>query len=175
MKQDKLHEADKIFSQALQSKEASLGSEDESTLRTLYDLFKLYMKQGKLAEAEPMVNQVLKGYKKVFGSDHTRTFAIINDLGVLYGRLGRISDAGTMFRRAVKGYECVFGPQYVSGSLSALTCLDNLACYCLRTGSEDEGKQLLTRALSGYRTTLGPSSEECTNIEGMLRDLQITS
>ncbi|KAF2678562.1 hypothetical protein K458DRAFT_258574, partial [Lentithecium fluviatile CBS 122367] len=59
--QDKLAEAEAMYSRALQGREEALGPKHTSTLDTVNNLGILYRDQGKLAEAEAMYSRALQG------------------------------------------------------------------------------------------------------------------
>lgn len=76
-----------------------LGSEHESTLRTLQNLKICYEDQGKFAEAEALSLQELESFKYI--PDGQKTSAQLNyiyNLGYIYLNLGRLAESEAMFQ-----------------------------------------------------------------------------
>jgi tetratricopeptide (TPR) repeat protein len=77
---DQLSKETSLYLRALKAKEKAWGSEDITTLDTVYDIGKLYTKQGKFVEAEEMYVRALSGFEKALGANHDRTLKVVDDL-----------------------------------------------------------------------------------------------
>jgi tetratricopeptide (TPR) repeat protein len=112
--QDKLAEAEAMYTRALQGKEEALGPKHTSTLSTVNNLGNLYAYQGKLAEAEAMYTRALQGYEEALGPEILRSYLpALNTMfafGDLFARTGRKDIAKEMYSRALSGYTTVQGP-----------------------------------------------------------------
>ena len=151
--QGKLAEAEKMYQQALEGKEKTLGPEHTSTLNTFNNLGNLYADQGKLAKAEKIYQRVLKGYEKALGPEHISTLRIVNNLGILYADQGKLAKAEKMYQRALKGYEKAFGPE--DETIPKLNTVNNLGNLYKDQGKLAEAEEMLQRALKGKENILG--------------------
>jgi hypothetical protein len=92
---DQLYKETSLYLRALKAKEKAWGSEDITTLDTVYDIGKLYTKQGKFVEAEEMYVRALSGFEKALGANHDRTLKVAVDLEELHSlRAARVAAEG---------------------------------------------------------------------------------
>jgi len=150
--QGKLAEAEKMYQQALEGKEKTLGPEHTSTLNTFNNLGNLYADQGKLAKAEKIYQRVLKGYEKALGPEHISTLRTINNLGLLYADQGKLAEAEKMYQRALEGYEKTLGPEHTS----TLNTVNNLGILYADQGKLAKAEKMYQRVLKGYEKAFGP-------------------
>ncbi|KAK6614281.1 NB-ARC and TPR domain protein [Botrytis cinerea] len=173
--QGKLAEAEVMYCRALEGYKKALGADHTSTLDTVHNLGILYFDQGKLAEAEVMYFRALEGCEKALGADHTSTLDIIHNIGVLYEKQGKLVEAEVMYSRALKGYEEAHGLELASSYLPALNTMLAFGNLLSQTDRKDMAKAMYIRALSGYTTVQGPSSEWARETEDQLQALQVVS
>jgi tetratricopeptide (TPR) repeat protein len=107
--QVQLAAAEKMYVQALDGREATVGPEHTSTLNAVYSLGVLYQAQGNLAKAEEMLLRARKGFEAAVGPEHTSTLNAIGNLGLLYRAQGNLAKAEEMFVRALHGYKFAEG------------------------------------------------------------------
>ena len=112
--QDKLAEAEEMYTWALQGNEEAFGPKHISTLSMVNNLGILYMDQGKLAEAEEMLTLALQGYEEALGlklvSSYTSALNTMRNLGNVYSQSNKKDMAKTMYKRALSGFAAVQGP-----------------------------------------------------------------
>ncbi|KAN0067831.1 hypothetical protein V8E54_014078 [Elaphomyces granulatus] len=200
--QGKPDEAEKMFQQALQGMEKALGPDHTSTLDKVHNLGALYKSQGKLDEAEKMYQRALQGYEKAWGPGHTSTLSTVNDLGLLYRALqgyekalgpghtstldtvhilgllyadqGKLDEAENMYQRVLQGYEKARGLENVARYRPALNTMQNLGNLFATQGRLGEAKEMYSRACAGFQVILGPSSNECQQLEHSIASLDPT-
>jgi tetratricopeptide (TPR) repeat protein len=140
-----------------------------------HNLGDLFTNQGKLAEAEKMFIRALQGKEEALGPDHTSTLETVNNLGLLYVNQGKLAEAEKMYIRALQGYEDALGLELVSSYLPALHTMFAFGDLFSQTDRKDMAKAMYNRALSGYTTVQGPSSNRCLQLEDLLQALQVAS
>ncbi|KAN0067830.1 HET domain containing protein [Elaphomyces granulatus] len=172
--QGKLDDAEKMYQRALQGHEKVWGLDHTSTLSTVHNLGNLYAKQGKLDEAEKMYQRALQGYEKALGPGHTSTLDTVHSLGLLYADQGKLDEAEKMYQRALQGYEKARGLENVARYRPALNTMQSLGNLFATQGRLDEAKEMYSRAYTGVRVVLGPSSDECQQLELTIASLDPT-
>ena len=123
--QVQLAAAEKMYVQALDGKERTVGPEHTSTLITLNNLGVLYQAQGNLAKAEEMFVRARKGYEATVGPEHTSTLDTANNLDLLYKDQGKLKGAEEMLVRAPRGFEEALSAKHTS-TLDTIYNLGNL-------------------------------------------------
>jgi hypothetical protein len=76
-----------------------------------------------------------------------------------------------MYQRALQGYEKALGLENVARYRPALNTMWNLGNLFATQGCLDEAKELYLRACTGFRAVLGPSSNECQQLENNIASL----
>jgi tetratricopeptide (TPR) repeat protein len=150
--QDKLAEAEAMYSWALQGCEETLGPNHISTLQVVNNLGNLYRDQGKLAEAESMYTRALQGYKEALGLKDVSTLQTVNNLGWLYAKQDKPAEAEAMYNQALQGRQEALGPNHTS----TLRTVNNLGSLYADQGRLTEAEAMYIRALQGYEEALGP-------------------
>ncbi|KAN0070370.1 hypothetical protein V8E54_011239 [Elaphomyces granulatus] len=167
--QGKLDEAEKMYQRALQGKEKAWGPGHTSTLNTVNNLGNLYADQGNLDEAEKMYQWALQGK-----GNHTSTLDTVNNLGTLYADQGKLDEAEKMYQRALQGMEKALGLETVARYRPALNTMWNLGNLFATQGRLDEATEMYSRACTGFRAVLGPSCNECQDLERRIASLDST-
>jgi hypothetical protein len=80
-----------------------------------------------------------------------------------------------MYIRALQGYEDNLGIELASSYLPALNTMFAFGDLFSQTDRKDMAKAIYNRALSGYTTVQGPSSNRCMQLEDRLQALQVAS
>jgi hypothetical protein len=80
-----------------------------------------------------------------------------------------------MYDRALQGYEDALGHEFASSYLPALHTMFAFGDLFSQTHWKDMVKAMYNRALSGYITVQGPSSNWCRQLEDRLQVLQVAS
>jgi hypothetical protein len=76
-----------------------------------------------------------------------------------------------MYQRALQGYEKAVGLENVARYQPALMTISNLGSLFAALGHLAEAKEMYTRACTGYRAFLGPSSDQCQRLESDIASL----
>jgi hypothetical protein len=76
-----------------------------------------------------------------------------------------------MYTQALQGYEEALGPVTVARYRPALNTVWNLGNLFNAQGELTEAKTVLSRAFNGFQDLLGPSSDECEDLERALASL----
>jgi hypothetical protein len=79
-----------------------------------------------------------------------------------------------MYQRALQGYEKAVGLENVARYQPVLMTIWNLGDLFSAQGHMDKAKELYTRACTGYRALLGPSSDQCQLLETQIASLDPT-
>jgi len=101
--------AEKIATEILEQRTASLGAAHPATLATLVSLGDVYRKEGRLYDAEQAMNDAYERYRKVLGNDHPSTVVAANNLGEILEKEGIYERAEPYLRAALDGSRRVFG------------------------------------------------------------------
>ena len=91
--------AEALFTEALATRRAELGTDNRLTLRTMSSLAKAYCLAGKLPEAVKLHEQVRDAQMKTLGADDPDTLANLNDLGSVYSLTGEATKAVTLLEQ----------------------------------------------------------------------------
>ena len=70
-----------------------------------------------------------------------------------------------MYQQALQGFEKALGLDNVARYRPALNTMCNLGDLFAAQGHLDEAKGMYSRAYTGFKAVLGPSSDECQFIE----------
>ncbi|KAF2015348.1 FabD/lysophospholipase-like protein [Aaosphaeria arxii CBS 175.79] len=149
--QDKLAEAELLYTRVLKDKEEALGPNHVSIFDTANNLGLLYTTEGKLAEGEAMYIRALQGKEEVLGPKNTSTLDTVGNLGILYHQQGKLAEAEAMYTRALQGKEEAFGTNHTP----ALVIMSNLGELYVEQGKLAEAEALYTCALQGSMEALG--------------------
>jgi tetratricopeptide (TPR) repeat protein len=168
-------EAEKMYRRALEGKEEALGPMHLSTLQTVNNLGALYTKQGNLLEAEKMYRRALEGKEKALGPKHTSTLDTVNNLGRLYIKQNKLSEAEGMFAWALQGYEEALGPMLLPSYIPALNTMFNMGLLHSTRHDTVMARMMYTKALSGFASVQGSTSEVCRDIQRRLAALDVLS
>ena len=79
-----------------------------------------------------------------------------------------------MYQRALQGYEKALGLKYVERYQPALNTIWNLGDLFAAQVHLDKAKEMYSRAHTGFRAVLGPSSDQCQRIERNIASLDNT-
>ncbi len=85
--------AEALFTKALATRRAELGTDNRLTLRTMFRLARTYYVAGKLPEAVKLHEQVRDAQMRALGADDLDTLANLNDLGSAYSLTGAATKA----------------------------------------------------------------------------------
>ncbi|OXV08533.1 hypothetical protein Egran_03704 [Elaphomyces granulatus] len=79
-----------------------------------------------------------------------------------------------MYQRALQGYEKALGPENAARYRPALSTMWRLGHLFGTQGYLDKAKEMYSRAYTGFQAVLGPSSNECQQLERNIASLDPT-
>lgn len=101
----RLEEAETLFRQALESREARLGINAMPVSRTLTGLAKCVLQMGRAKEAELLFRRVLAIQKSRLGVEHVEVAHTLGDLAECSSQQGQAGDAEALSRQALETKE----------------------------------------------------------------------
>jgi tetratricopeptide (TPR) repeat protein len=144
-------EAEKAFSQALETFKEVLGAEHPSTLISMANLALTYSYQERWEEAEKLGIQVLETRKRVLGQEHPNTLISIANLALTYSYQERWEKAEELGVQVLETRKRVLGQEH----LSTLTSMANLASMLSKQGRWKEAEELGVQVLKTRKRVLG--------------------
>ena len=148
---EKLAEADALFSRAIQVWETALGPNHQMVGSGLRGLAGVHMKQNRNEEAKVEFYRSLAIEENSLGPEHPDLAHSLNNLSGVLMTLGEQDEAVRVLQRAIAIREKALGPNHVLVALS----LCNLAAFIDTEGRIAEVEQLLLRALPIFENGLG--------------------
>jgi tetratricopeptide (TPR) repeat protein len=115
--------------------------------------------------------RALQGYEEALGPNYTSTLDTVNNLGLLYADQGKLGEAEKMYMRAVQGYKEALESETLSRYRPALNNWWSLAALFAIQNETAKARTMYIKALSGFQEILGPSSNECQQLERSLLSL----
>ena len=147
----KYEEAEQMYRQALELREAVLGKEHPDTLASIDNLARVFRRQGKHKQAEQMHRQALELTEAVLGKEHPDTLISINNLAVVLSRQGKYKEAEQMHWQVLELRKAVLGKEHPD----TLTSINNFAVVLSRQGKYKEAEQMYWQALELMEVVLG--------------------
>jgi len=144
-------EAEKPFSQALETLKRTLGVEHPSTLTSMADLASTFLNQGQWKEAEELQVQVTKTRKRVLGQEHPDTLSSMANLASTYRDQGQWKEAEELEVQVTKTSKRVLGQEHPD----TLTSIANLASTFWNQGRWKEAEELEVQVMEARKTMLG--------------------
>jgi tetratricopeptide (TPR) repeat protein len=166
--QGRLAEAEPLLRPALEARERTLGAHNADTLMSVCKLGMLLKAQGKLAEAEPLLRRALEArllrqhspqqMRPLHSVSDDKTLTLMSNLAELLQDQGKLAEAELLHRRAIEArerhhLETIGGDGswniFASGKLGL--------ALLKRSGSEQEGRELVIRSLALLRSPPHPA------------------
>jgi len=144
-------EAEKPFSQALETFKKILGAEHPFTLISMSNLALTYLEQGRWEEAEKLEVQVMKMSKRVLRQEHTETLTSMSNLASTYRHQRRWEEAEKLEVQVVETRERVLGQEHPD----TLTSMANLALTYRYQERYEEAEKLQKQELEICSRVLG--------------------
>ncbi|RYP17801.1 hypothetical protein DL767_009943 [Monosporascus sp. MG133] len=144
-------EAEQMYRQVLELREAVLGREHPDTLISMNNLALVLQNQGKYDEAEQIHRQELKLSEAVLGREHPDTLTSMNNLALVLRNQGKYDEAEQMHRQVLELSEAVLGREHPS----TLTSMNNLARVLDSQGKYDDAEQMHRQELKLSEAVLG--------------------
>jgi non-specific serine/threonine protein kinase/serine/threonine-protein kinase len=143
--------AEPAMHHALEIRKDVLGADHPDTLRSMYNLARLYWAQGRYDEAEPLLLETLETQERVLGADHPDTLGTRQYLGVLCSTQGRYDEAETLHIETLERQERVLGRDHPE----TLHSMHNLARVYYDQGRYDEAEVLFLETVEAQKRLLG--------------------
>lgn len=90
--------AAKLYLQAAQTTERSLGPDSGEQLRILCNMACMYAEQGRADEAQKAFEMTLRGQQKLLGFDHPETMVTRQNMAIFLGNSGQVEAAGKLLQ-----------------------------------------------------------------------------
>jgi serine/threonine protein kinase/tetratricopeptide (TPR) repeat protein len=150
--QGNLDEAEKLWTEAVETARRTLGRGHPDTIMWTYDLGYLIQDRGKLPEAEALFRDVLDRSRRVIGEDDKRTIAAENQLGAVLMKEDKLDEAEPLLVDALARRRRVLGEDHPE----TLYSINDLGRLRQAQGKLDEAEQLTRESLERHRRVLGP-------------------
>ena len=144
-------EAEAMYRQTLQLKEAVLGKDHLDTLASMNNLASSLRGQGKYVEAEAIDRQTLRLMEAVLGKDHPDTLGSMNNLAASLHGQGKYAEAEAIDRQTLRLKEAVLGKDHPD----TLASVYNLARSLHRQGKYTEAEAMHRQTLRLREAVLG--------------------
>jgi tetratricopeptide (TPR) repeat protein len=148
----RLEEAAALQLEALESRKAKLGIDNDETLNSMGRLAAVYVDAGRQKEAIPLLEDVLRRYQARKGPDDVQTLVAMGNVAVVYRDDGRLDEAWTLFQGSLKGLKTKFGaghPHRLALMNHATVCLLKMKRYNEAIELSGQCLTLLTRKDAG--------------------------
>jgi eukaryotic-like serine/threonine-protein kinase len=97
--ESKLAEAERLYRQALEIREAIWGDDHPEVADSLERLATIAYYQRRLPEAEPLARDALAMARRSLPDDHRAVLTKMNNLAMILGDLGKLDEADTLYRQ----------------------------------------------------------------------------
>ena len=145
-------EAEALFKQVVDVREASPAPVPAAIATALYDLAGSHVSQLRYTEAEPLYRRMLAVAEQALGPEHPELAPFLSDLGTLYLTLGRYGDAEPLYERALAIREQALGPEHLDVAMS----LYDVALLQVSRGAYAKAEADLEKVLTIAEGELGP-------------------
>ena len=146
LKEGRLKEAEKLFTQALAGRVQAQGPDNINALNLVDHLGTVKLLEGDLDASGRMYSRALAGLEQHFGVGYLSTLQTINNFGLLRLQSNCFDKAEEMLLRAHEGLD---GGQHAT-HISTLQVLHNIGILYHKQGKLDEAKLKLEQALEGW-------------------------
>jgi tetratricopeptide (TPR) repeat protein len=131
-------EAEKVFTQVMETSSRVLGVEHPTTLGSMANLASTYKNQGRWKEAEELQAKELEICSRVFGAENPSTMFSMVNLASIYSSQGRWKEAEELEAQVMDTSLRVLGIEYPD----TLTSMANLASTYSNQGRWKEAEEL---------------------------------
>jgi len=108
-KHGKMSEAEKMYREALATKQETLGEHHESTLKSMNNLAVFLIEQKKLKDAIPMLREAFDGYTEAMGLQHPDTITLVRNYAQVLYSVGQKDEALKLLSDVLEHLEVVHG------------------------------------------------------------------
>ncbi len=157
--QNRLDDAEQLFSKAMQIEEVTLGPYHENVAIRLYNLARLNDDRERYDTAISLLYRALEVWEKALGPEHHQLGIALNTLGEIYIKQGRGNEAESLFEHALRICENALGRDHTEVS----TIVKNLGTLYFENGFPDEARPLLRRVLEIEEKNFGPTHVNLTD------------
>lgn len=151
----KYQDAEKLFTQALQSYENQMQGVEVDYIENLENLANLYKNQGRYTEAEKLYNKAIEFCKKRFGEEHFAFSTLQSNLAKLYKLLGRYEEAEKIYKQLLTKFN-----KNNETEVSYAQILNDFATLYSEAGKYKEAEPYFQKALAIFQKQLGEKSAQ---------------
>src|SRR5579862_5269146 len=152
-------EAEKSFSQVMETRKRELGGEHPSTLTSMANLASTFWNQGRWKEAEELQAKELEICSRVLGEEHPSTLTSMANLAWTYRNQGRWKEAEELGVQVMETRKRVLGEEHPD----TLTSMNNLAFTFKSQVRNEEAILLLEKCVRLRKKVLGPQHPYTTS------------
>jgi len=132
-----------LFRQAVELREAEVGTSDPEFALTLGDMANVHLDRGETKEALALMERAIPILEAALGPRHPKVAGNLGTLAGVYFGMNDLPKARALFEQAIDIQEDVLGPQHPQLAAS----LQNLGIVVGEMGEPDAAKPLIERAL----------------------------
>ncbi len=159
---NKLEEAERLYRQALASRQKTFGDDDPATFEAVNNLASFLKSAGRLDESCALHQKLYATQQKVLGGQHPQTLMTANNLAGALKDLNRFKESESLYRLLIERLPEVLGNEHphVCASFS------NYASLLTRMEQFEDAEGLYRKALDCARRSLGgdhPTTLALTN------------
>jgi tetratricopeptide (TPR) repeat protein/transcriptional regulator with XRE-family HTH domain len=144
-------QAEVFYQQALQIRQAILGTNDDAVGDIFHALGRLCWQQARYQQAESYYQQALTIRKEQRGDRHSSVAATLDTLGILYYDQARYQQAESYYQQALTIYQDTFSPHHLGIAFAS----DNLGQLYTKQHKYGQAESCLRRSLAIRKEHLG--------------------
>ena len=151
VKQKRLEEAERLFTQVSEARTRMLGAEHPDTVIVMSNLAYVYSQRSRWEEAEKLAMQVLEAQKGALGAEHPKTLNTMSILAMTYDKNGRLEEAEKLQLQVLEIRKRVLGVQHPL----TLSSIQYLAVIYSRQRRWGDAEEVYLQVLEARKRVLG--------------------
>jgi serine/threonine protein kinase/Tfp pilus assembly protein PilF len=151
MAQGRYVDAEALYREALDLRQASLGPMDAAVGSSLNNIAEVCRLTGRTEEAVPLYERAIAIQSAVLGSDAEPVAQAVNNLAIVRVDQGRFADAEALFRRALDARQRTLGGSHPKTA----SAISNLGAVLDVMGRPEQARPLYEQALAIREQVLG--------------------
>jgi hypothetical protein len=149
----KIEPAVRLFEEAYEQRQATLGLDHEETLANMTSLASVYLEAGKYDLALALAQDAVARLQKHKGVDYPGTLSSMNNLATAYMEVGKVPQGLALYRETLDRTKAKLGPDH----FDTFTGMNNLAHAYREAGQIDLALPLFLETFSRFKAKFGPN------------------